>query len=454
MFRRFVAVLLLSALTGCGLFSPERAFVAQARLHVKHVVIVVQENRSFDNLFQGFPGADTVDYGYAHDGTKVKLKPIPLNVQFDIGNGMRGFRLSYDHGKMDGFDLRTIGPRPGLKVPLPDLQYPEYAYVPHDETKPYFAMAHQYVLADRMFQSNIDQSFVAHLYLIAGQAAHAVDLPNGYPWGCDARLGTTVGILNNHRRIIDREPPCFKLKTLGSELSAKHDSWRYYAPKIDKPSMWSRYESWIQRHRHPQNAPDFGQNWSSYDAVSNVRYSKLWKRHVVSPPSRFIEDVRAGKLADVSWVIPDWKNSDHSLARSITGPSWVSALVNTIGESKYWKDTVIIVTWDDSGGWYDHVPPPQLDFDGLGFRVPLLVISPYAKHGYVSHVQYEFGSILRFTESIFRLGHLAASDRRANNLRDAFDFSQPPRAFTPIPAPYPIGYFLRQKASGIPPDDN
>ncbi|NNM93776.1 MAG: hypothetical protein HKL92_10585, partial [Candidatus Eremiobacteraeota bacterium] len=193
MVRRFVALLLLSALTGCGLFSPERAFVTQARTHIKHVVIIVQENRSFDNLFHDYPGADTVDYGYAHDGTKVKLKPIPLNVQFDIGNGMRAFRLAYDHGKMDGFDLRKIGPRPGLKVPLPDLQYPEYAYVPHDETKPYFAMAHQYVLADHMFQSNIDQSFVAHLYLIAGQAAHSVDLPNGYPWGCDAPVGTTVG---------------------------------------------------------------------------------------------------------------------------------------------------------------------------------------------------------------------------------------------------------------------
>ena len=111
--------------------------------------------------------------------------------------------------------------------------------------------------------------------------------------------------------------------------------------------------------------------------------------------------------------------------RATRGPHGFPPIVNTIGKSEFWDSTAILITWDDSGGWYDHVRPPQLDFDGLGFRVPLMVISPYAKKGYVSHTQYEFGSMLRFAEAVFSLPSLAESDRRANDLVDCFDFEQP-----------------------------
>ena len=134
------------------------------------------------------------------------------------------------------------------------------------------------------------------------------------------------------------------------------------------------------------------------------------------------------------------------------GPSWVGAIVNAIGESQYWNYTAIVVVWDDWGGWYDNAPPPQLDFRGLGIRIPCLIVSPYAKQGYVSHTQYEFGSILKFIEQVYSLPPLGATsdgyaDVRANSIIDSFDFHSPPRAFTHIPTKYHIKDFLNEPKS-------
>ncbi len=431
----------------------ERAFEAQAHSHIRHVIIVVQENRSFDNLFHGFPGADTVNYGYAHDGTRVKLRPIPLTVNYDLSNGFQDFQKAYDHGKMDGFDLRATVPRNESTVPLAFAQYPEYGYVPHSESAPYFSMAKQYVLADRMFQSNIDQSFAAHLYLIAGQAGRSANVPNGYPWGCDASAGTTVPTLSNQRRIRKRVFPCFDFPTLADELNAKGLSWRYYAPQVRSAAVWRQFRALRKQGKSAPQKPDFGGNWSSFDAIAHERFGPTWTTNEISPETRFLTDVRAGKLANVTWVVPDWRNSDHSDSQSDTGPSWVASIVNAVGESRFWHDSAILITWDDSGGWYDHVPPPQIDFDGLGVRVPLIVVSPYAKRGAVVHTQYEFGSLLRFTEGVFGLRPLSVSDRRANNLIECFDFNQEGRPFTRISAPYGAGYFLVHPSSYVPPDN-
>jgi phospholipase C len=164
-------------------------------------------------------------------------------------------------------------------------------------------------------------------------------------------------------------------------------------------------------------------------------------------------------LPGVSYVIPTGPESDHYTILSSqsvdTGPDWVSSVVNAIGESKYWSSTAIIITWDDWGGFCDHVPPPQLDYRGLGFRVPLLIISPYAKKGYVSHTQYEFGSILKFMETTFGLASLNTTDVRANNLTDSFDFTQKPRKFVPIPSQskgHDRAYFMSLPPSHVPVD--
>jgi phospholipase C len=465
----------------------EQVFRNRVHAHIRHVIIVIQENRSFDNLFHGFRGADTADTGFAHDGTRVPLQAVSLTAAYDIGNGLEAFKRSYDNGKMDAFDEREVVPRRGAHVPLAAAQYPAYAYVPRPEIRPYWDLAERFVVADRMFQSNIDQSFAAHLYLIAGQSQRAVNTPNGFPWGCDAPGSVSVPTLTTAREIGGRVFPCFQFRTLADELADKGLRWRYYAPAITvrvaaKGAARDSYylsalptvvrdakgiqdaEDRAPKGRAPAKRPDkrprrspafnVGQLWSAFDAVATIRYSSAWNSSVISPPSQFLRDVERGDVAAVTWVVPDWANSDHPFSRSATGPSWVSAIVNAVGRSPIWDDTVILITWDDSGGWFDHVPPPTVDFAGLGVRVPLLVVSAYARRGLVDHRQYEFGSMLRLAEAAFSLAPLAASDTRANDLIDCFDFSKPPRPFERIEAPVSSSYFLHQPPSLVPPDDD
>jgi phospholipase C len=155
--------------------------------------------------------------------------------------------------------------------------------------------------------------------------------------------------------------------------------------------------------------------------------------------------VAAGKLASFTWITPLCENSDHPLCGGGGGPSWVASIVNAVGESKFWDSTVIFVQWDDWGGFYDPVPPPHKDYDGLGFRVPLIVISPYARKNYVSHVAYETASVLRFAEDLFGLEQLSVADTRATSpAGDCLDFNQTPRKFVPIKAPQDAAFFLHQ----------
>ncbi|MBV8490756.1 MAG: hypothetical protein JO199_09540, partial [Candidatus Eremiobacteraeota bacterium] len=303
---------------GCG-HPPRQAAASTARDHIRHVVIIVQENRSFDNLFHGFPGADTANFGLTHDHRQVPLHSVSLKAPYDISNGVGDFVRSYDRGKMDGWDRRPTTLR--LRHGRARFLYPQYGFVPYSEAEPYFELARRYVLADRMFQSNIDQSFVAHLYLIAGQAGRTADVPSGRPWGCDAAPGTLVRTLRDDRSMGRQVFPCFDFRTLGDELDAQELTWRYYAPKIDSWQLWRRVAE-LRRQRKPlskkMHVPDFGQLWTSYDAIAHDRYGPDWSTNIVSPERQVIIDVKNGDLAAVTWVIPDWKNSDHSSAGSDT----------------------------------------------------------------------------------------------------------------------------------------
>ena len=396
---------------------------------IQHIVILIQENRSFDNLFQGYPGADTVSSGLNSHGQTIPLKPVKLEASYGLHHSSTEYFAACDgtgsipgtNCKMDGWDNETAY---GQKIP----KNPEYGYVPHAETKLYFDMAKQYVLGDRMFTSNIDASFVSHQYIIAGQAQNAVDLPTSL-WGCGGGGSDVVTTLNQDRSIGPTESPCFNYQTIGDELDAKKLSWRYYSA--------SQYDL-----------------WEAYQAVSHVVNGSDWK-NVKFPPDQFLTDVQNGHLSSVTWVTPVYQNSDHADYLSNTGPEWIASVVNAIGQSQFWDSTAIFVFWDEWGGWYDHVAPPYVDFDGLGFRVPLLVISPYAKKRHVSHVQYEHGSILKFIEDNFGLGRLAASDTRANSpADDCFDFNKPPRAFSPFATTLAPSYFTNAPRDNRPPDDD
>jgi phospholipase C len=392
---------------------------------IRHVVIVIQENRSFDNLFNGYPGANTVSSAVESNGSTIQLATIPFEYPKDLDHSHVNFLREYANGHLY-FDLYPSNP--------PNLAYGK---VPAAETQPYFALAQSYVLADDMFQSNSGPSFVSHLYLTAGGAQIApgqnVDEdPNGAaPWGCDSPAGETVALLGPNGTDLPGPFPCFNYETLPDELDAKSLPWRYYAPAIGSSGMI----------------------WSTLDAISHLRYGPDWTTDVISPETNVLTDAATGPLPDVTWVVPTDANSDHPSSLSATGPQWVTSVVNAIGQGPNWNSTAIFVVWDDWGGWFDHVPPPQVDAMGYGFRVPLLVISPYAKHGYVSHVQHEFGSILHFTEETFGLAPLAASDARADDLSDCFDFAQSPRAFVPFATMRTPASF-RHAPENRPPDDD
>ena len=202
--------------------------------------------------------------------------------------------------------------------------------------------------------------------------------------------------------------------------------------------------------------------WEPYEAIKYVRDGPDWNRNIIVPQTTILTDPSDGNLASVSWVSPSVEDSDHPASKSDAGPSWVASIVNAVGESSYWDSSAIVVLWDDWGGWYDNAPPPQLDYRGLGIRVPCLIISPYARKGpsgagYVSHTQYEYGSILKFIEEAFDLPYLGAtrdgySDERSTSIDDAFDFTQKPRPFTPFGTKYSRSRFLHEPPSNKPVD--
>jgi phospholipase C len=400
----------------------------------------MQENRSLDNLFQGFPGADVQSYGYTSKGAKVTLQPVPLGINWDIDHRSVAYYEACDGQgsipgtkcKMDGFDKEAV--TCGVNPPCPNAN-PQYSYVQASDTKPYVSLARQYVLGDKTFTSNFDaSSFVSHQYIIAAQADKTIDYPTLGVWGCDGGPQDTIWTITQQRALDTKIQTCFDYQTLGDELDAKGISWRYYTSKIDYAQ---------------------GGIWSAYQAVKHIRYGSDWKSDVKTPQTDFFKDVTNGSLPAVSWVTPTCKNSDHAQCDTNHGPLWVASLVNAIGKSPYWNSTAIFIMWDDYGGWYDHVKPPFVDYDGLGIRVPLIVVSPYAKQGYVSHVQYEHGSILKFVEDIFGLARLSASDKRANSpAGDCFNFAQKPRAFVAIPTRMNAVDFEREPIDTRPVDSD
>jgi phospholipase C len=280
-----------------------------------------------------------------------------------------------------------------------------------------------------MFPSNLDaSSFVSHQYIIAAQADSTVNYPVG-PWGCEgnARIPT----LTQQRTIGGSIAPCFDYETLGDELDKAGVSWRYYASSINRS----------------------GGTWSAYQAVKHIIDGPDWTHDVVTPQTKFFSDVTNGNLPGVSWITPTCTNSDHPNCGSNTGPDWIASIVNAIGKSQYWDSTVLFVLWDDYGGWYDHVAPQEVDYDGLGIRVPLLMVSAYAEKGCVSSVRLEHGSILKFIEDQWGLPRLAASDARANPVDSVcFDFSHGPRRFVHVPSTLEEQDFVRQPRDLRPPD--
>jgi phospholipase C len=475
--RRFIAFVLGAALlSGCntsGSQSTPGSVAANGAHHrassspIQHIVIIMQENRSFDNMFYMYPGANYATQGMGHDGTVYPLLPINLGWLHDQNHYHYQFLLDYDKGKNDGFDQQVLRNNGGKGCSLENwVNEPRcflidtnkheaiqpYTYVIQSQIQPYWDMAKQYVLGDNTFASNNGPTFVSHQYLIAGQAAHSAEVPSTTQggWGCD----TPSKFPTYYERYLDfgsADPPvygpkagheylghtpCFPLGTTGpsatyntiaSELDDAGITWRYYVqplPPQSKDSYWL----------------------NAFDAVKAIRYGPDWSNGDISmPDTNVITDIANNDLQQVTWVMPHGGASDHPGSGSdFCGPNWVAAIVNAIGQSQYWNSTAIIVMWDEWGGWYDHVLPKQYAdpvtgaYEGLGYRVPLLIVSPYAKKGHISHKQHEIASTLHFIEQTFDLSPLGTgtpyhlADERADAFDDAFDFTQKPRKFKAI----------------------
>ncbi|MGA2537430.1 MAG: alkaline phosphatase family protein [Terracidiphilus sp.] len=417
----FFAVAAVCFLTGCSSTTNSSHVVPGSP--IQHVVVIMQENRTFDNLFNGFPGADSAQSG-SNMGQVVPLTPVPLATPYDLDHTHIAWWNAWDNGKMDGFGVAQVAPNPPLYA---------YSYVPKSELQPYWTLASQYTLGDRMFQSNTGPSFVAHQYMIAGQSGDSDENPSEGLWGCDAPPGSTVALIGPDGTDLPGVFPCFDYKTMADLLDAEGITWRYYAPATNV---------------------DPGPAWSAYEAIHHIYFGSDWSKNVISPQTQVLTDIAHGHLATVTWIVPDYAHSDHAGSYgSNEGPSWVASIVNAIGASSFWNSTAIFISWDDWGGWYDHVPPQEIDNMGPGFRVPLIVVSPYAKRGYVSHQVYETASLLTYMEKNYGLPNLGTRDANANDLSDCFDYSQTPAKYAPIPTSVTVDRLLHEKNSGPPDDD-
>jgi phospholipase C len=416
----------------------DEARAAAAAIPIRHVVIIIKENHTFDNYFGAFPGAEgTVGADgrnlCASAAGKVPCSRAPDKTSHDMCHGHDCGLIDWDGGKMDGWS-HTGGSDTG-----DNLVYAQYgeADIPN-----YWAYARNFVLGDHFFANMIGPSLPGHMFTVAAQAGWATgnpptDLPfkiTGFPpkfygphpyWGCDEWPGDTLPILANGMTAT-KVFPCFDIPSLPDVLPAGVD-WKFYGTNFDNL---------------------FTEIWSPFDAIGLIRNNaSKWAR--VVNVSQLTSDIQNHTLPRVTWLVDQDQFSEHPhvtipgldipLGGVCDGENWTVRFVNQLMQSSYWADTAVIFTMDDFGGWWDHVPPPRQYGGtaaapyGLGFRLPLLIISPYAKPGFIFKEVSEQASIARFVERVFgsttTLDQLdpAAQDGAANDLLGAFDFGQAPR---------------------------
>jgi hypothetical protein len=318
----------------------------------------------------------------------------------DVAHQGDAAQVAVDNGRMDGFDLLPGAIQDGRDIALSQLYESD---IPN-----YWAYAHTFTLDDHFFSTVNGPSFPNHLVSVAASSHNTVDNPvlNSYhAWGCDSGPYTKVDSVDPTTGVHKWLKPCFNMTTLPDLLQQAHVSWTYYAP--------GQYQS--------------GYIWSSLDAIKHIRYSSLWQTNV-KDPSQFAADIKAGTLPAVSWVVTNEGVSEHPPHSACAGENWTVKQLNTLMASPLWASTVVFLTWDDFGGFYDHVPPPRLNYIGFGPRVPTIVISPWAQAHTVDHHVYDFASILRYIEDKYGLPQLSDFDRRATSIAADLDFTQTPIA--------------------------
>jgi len=329
---------------------------------IEHIVFIVKENRTFDNYFGTFPGADGTTSGRISTGETIPLRHAPDMTPRDIDHSYQAAVEAIDGGAMDRFDLIKGG-----NINGDFLAYSQYF---ESDIPNYFAYARNFVLADAFFSFLEGPSFPNHLYTVGAQSNRAINNPASKTtpgrWGCDAAADSRVQTLEEPGEF-GEVYPSFDFDTLADRLEEEGLSWKYYAP----------------------GQGESGYIWSALNAVRHIRLTSLWQQHVVST-AQFVQDAQNGQLPTVSWLVVGSGLSEHPPASVCLGENWTVAQVNAVMSGANWNSSVIFLTWDDFGGFYDHVAPPAVDNFGFGPRVPLLIISPWAKRGHISHTTLEF----------------------------------------------------------------
>ena len=445
---------------------------------IQHVVVIMQENRSFDSYFGTYPGADGIP---GLDGNPGLLPCIPnpktggcvqpfhdrqdrnvggphseWNATADIAGGrMTGFVAEQQKGLLHC--EQTFNPRCGANSTGPPdvMGYHTGADIPN-----YWRYAHDFVLQDHMFQSDASWSLPSHLYMVSAWSAHC-SFP-GVAFSCsnnDQGPGLPPDYAR-HQGIRNAAPPNYAWTDITYLLHKYHVSWRYYVFKGLQPDCVQ--DSAIACKGVHQSAATPG-IWNPLPYFSTVRDDH--QRGDVQSLSKFFADARAGRLPNVSWITPNARVSEHPPGLISAGQSYVTGLINAIMRSPDWKSTAIFLTWDDWGGFYDHVVPPKVDQNGYGLRVPGLVISPYARRGFVDHQTLSFDAYLKFIEDDFLHGQrlnprtdgrpdprpsVRESERILGNLVKDFNFNQAPRppVFLPL---QPHTDLLASSSSFAPP---
>jgi phospholipase C len=440
---------------------PDKAVGAPApddRIPIKHFIYIIQENITYDHYFGTYPGGEGIPAGTRLaflPGGKPEVTPFHLHKSFiphDLNHSWQAAHLAYDDGKMDGFlwaewpaglrfywkgELPGVDPedivpddendqaikrdlananngpnrrarglneaaaeaggnlpatRPGMgqagvgappTLPTPRWVLNTVSYYDWHEIPNYWEYARCYTLCDHFFSSLAGPSEPNHLYAVAAQSG---------------------GLVNNPGKGIAGDDGVFTFPTMAELLQNSGQSWKYYD---EKPNP----------HKHSL--------WNPMPGFKNIANDPKLMAHLVSL-DQFFQDAKSGNLPQVCWIVPTFADSEHPPADSARGMWHVTQLVNAVMQSGAWKDCVIIVTWDDFGGFYDHVPPPQIDKYGYGPRVPALIISPWSRPGVVCHSTFDFTSPLRLIEKRFGLKSLADRDLASSDMLDCFDFQQAP----------------------------
>ncbi len=347
--RLFLAPLLLLLLAPVAQASMAATSAANP---IQHVVVIFQENHTFDNYFGTFPGAN----GIKNDPPTVHPYHITGPI-VDLCHSTICAHAAYDNGQMDGF-LQAEG------------STETFGYYNQNDIPYYWSLAQNYTLFDNYFTSAMGPSLPNHLYLVAGQDDGVDDS-------------------------ITQGPAMMNIGSIVSELSAAKVSWSYYSPY------------------------NVG-NENALGLISSVADNATMAANEKSS-NQFLVDVQNGNLPAVSYVTAQDGQNEHPPYDLATGQAWVQSLISAIQASPYWGSTVIFLTWDDYGGWYDHVVPPQVDKYGLGFRVPLLMISPFAKQGYIDHTLSDHTSLMKFIERVFDLPPVTQRDGMASDLMEALN---------------------------------